>query len=168
MDEECRRLLAEKDKEIEELKKKIIFYELKLTYQGIIDDNELERIVNLPPEQIVIEIGKLLKENKKRAVERYETVLGIGEAMVGVDLAFTQKYDFDDSDVIFVSKNIMSTLGINEGEYVEIKKDDVVQLKAISYSKKPNFVIMPTWAKNKINAKVKDVVKISKAQEVVS
>ncbi|RLI79416.1 hypothetical protein DRP05_03925 [Archaeoglobales archaeon] len=162
MDEECKKLLAEKDKEIEKLKKKIMFYELKLTYQDIIEDEELERIVNLPPEQIVIEIGKLLKEDKKRTViGKKEAALGVGEAIVNIDLAFTQKYDFNNSNVAFVSKNIMKDLGIKEGDQVMIEKDDVVQLKAISYSK-PNFVIIPTWAKNKINAKIKDIVKVRK------
>ncbi|WP_202320332.1 hypothetical protein [Archaeoglobus neptunius] len=69
MDEECQKLLAEKEETIRDLQEKIKELEMKLkayeirdVYRGIIPDDVLEKLVKLPPDQMVIEIGKYLRE----------------------------------------------------------------------------------------------------------
>ncbi len=186
MDEECQKLLAEKDarireleERVKELERKIMRYELKSVYQGIIPDDVLEKILNLPPERMVIEIGKYLKRQvSERSVEKLaeikrglevaakelkRTESGLGEAkvtaVVGVDLAFTQKYDFEGSDVMLLSKDLMEKLGVGEGDYVTVRKDGSVNLRVLPYSK-PGFIVLPSWVREKIGAKVKDRVEV--------
>jgi len=64
LDDECQKLLAEKEALIRELQGKVKELELKLksyeirdVYRGIIPDEVLGELIKLPPEQMVIEIG---------------------------------------------------------------------------------------------------------------
>ncbi len=197
MDDECQKLLAEKDalirelqEKVKELESKLRSYEIREVYRGVIPDDVLEEFVKLPPEQMVIEIGKYLKEKgsagqaeAKRTVtemqkeiasveeevskaekdveETITVITGAAKAKVGVDLNFTQKYDYEGSDVAFLAEDIMRTLGVKEGEYISVKKNGVVNLKAIPYSKE-GFIVVPTWAREKIGAKVSDFVEVVK------
>lgn len=187
MDEECQKLLNEKDElirelqeKIKELEMKIKSYEIREVYRGILPDEVLEELVKLPPDQMVIEIGKYLKERESVQVgtvkERNEKIAKIKEvekikvetetkkdtivnAKVGVDLNFTQRYDHEGSDVAFLAEDLMRAIGIEEGSYVEVKKDGSVNLKVIPYSKE-GFIIVPTWVREKIGAKVNDYVEV--------
>lgn len=201
MDEDCQKLLQEKDavikelqEKIKELEMKIRSYEIREIYRGILPDEVLEELVKLPPEQMVIEIGKYLRERgsaekaaTKAAVESEEKISKVKEdisevekevtkaesevdraigaitgrvmAKVGVDLNFTQKYDYDGSDVAFLAEDIMRAIGVKEGGYVTVRKDGVVNLRVMPYSK-DGFIVIPTWVRERIGAKVNDFVEV--------
>jgi len=197
LDDECQKLLAEKEALIRELQGKVKELELKLksyeirdVYRGIIPDEVLGELIKLPPEQMVIEIGKYLREKgstgqaesrkvlaemrremasveeglsmSERGVEKtISTITGVARAKVGVDLNFTQKYDHEGSDVAFLAEDIMKTLGVKEGEYISVKKNGVVNLRAIPYSKE-GFIVVPAWVRVRIGAKVNDFVEVIK------
>jgi len=197
MDDECQKLLAEKEalirelqEKVKELKSKLRSYEIRDVYRGIIPDDVLEELVKLPPDQMVIEIGKYLREKgsagqveakktvtemqkeiasvkervskaEKDVEETISAITGTAKAKVGVDLNFTQKYDHEGSDVAFLAEDIMKTLGVKEGEYISIKKNGVVNLRAIPYSKE-GFIVLPTWVREKIGVKVNDIVEVTK------
>ncbi|WP_456467771.1 hypothetical protein [Archaeoglobus sp.] len=200
MDDECQKLLAEKDavirelqEKINELERKLRSYEIRDVYKGIIPDEVLEEFMKLTPEQMVIEIGKYLREKagimetavKERnekiskmkgellevtetvkeaesgAEKTIEAISGVATAKVGVDLNFTQKYDYEDSDVAFLGEDLMKIIGAKEGDYVTVRKNGSVNLKVISYSK-DGFIVVPTWVREKISAKVNDMVEVSK------
>ncbi|MET1123912.1 MAG: hypothetical protein ABWW66_01450 [Archaeoglobaceae archaeon] len=174
---DCEKLLAEKDAKIKELEEKVrelesklMKYELREVYRDIIPEDVLEEFLKLPPEKMVVEIGKYLKQIGRvgsggkpqkvedRKVESGEVEEGIIRARVGVDLAFT-KYDFEGSDVMFLAKDIAERLGVNEGQYVTVRKNGSVNLRAIIYDR-DGFVVLPSWVKEKIGAKVNDFVEI--------
>ncbi len=184
-DEDCQKLLTEKDarireleERVKELERKIMRYGLMSVYQGIIPDDVLEKILNLPSEQMVIKIGKYLKRRvSERGVEKLSEIKrglevatkelkqaesGLGEervtAVVGTDLAFTQKCDFEGSDVMLLSKDLMERLGVGEGDYVTVRKDGSVNLRVLPYPKPRFVVLLPSWVRGKIGAKVKDRV----------
>ncbi len=193
MNDDCQKLLAERERKIKELEEKIrelerklMKYEIKAVYSGIIPDDVLDELIKLPPERIVLEIGKYLRERSakeedtrkldevrreiesltedvRRAEERAEKIVKIElqsvTAKVGVDLTFTQKHDYDGSDVLFLSEDLMERLNVREGDYVAVKKDGIVNLRVLPYSK-PGFVVLPTWAREKIGAKVNDYVEV--------
>jgi len=189
LDEECQKLLNEKDEliselqeKIKELEMKIKSYEIREIYRGILPDEVLEELVKLPPDQMVIEIGKYLKEREsaqleavkernekvaktkeveeaKAEAETKKDTTGIVRAKVGVDLNFTQKYDHEGSDVAFLAEDLMKAIGIEEGSYVEVRRDGSVNLKVIPYSKE-GFIIVPTWVREKIGAKVNEYVEV--------
>lgn len=197
MDDECQKLLAEKEalirelqKRVNELESKLRSYEIREVYRGIIPDDVLEELVKLPPDQMVIEIGKYLKEKgstgqieakkavsdvkqeiasveeevskAEKEVERtISTITGVAKAKVGVDLNFTQKYDYEGSDVAFLAEDVMNAIGVREGEYVSVRKNGIVNLKVIPYSKE-GFIVVPTWVREKIGVKVNDFVEVVK------
>lgn len=197
MDDECQKLLAEKEalirelqEKVRELESKLRSYEIREVYKGVIPDEVLEELVKLPPEQMVIEIGKYLKEKgsagqveakrtvteikqeiasveeevskaEKEVDKTISAITGAAKAKVGVDLNFTQKYDNEGSDVAFLGEDIMKTLGVKEGEYITVKKNGVVNLRAIPYSKE-GFIVIPTWVREKIGVKVNDFVEVVK------
>ncbi len=180
--DDCEKLLAEKEAKIRELEekireldKKLRRYELKSIYEGIIPENVLESILDLPPEKLVFEIGKYLKQSAsektksdqflkmKESLKTTETKEKLQESLVnarvGVDLAYTQKYDFEGSDVAFLSEDLAVKLGVREGEYVTVKKNGSINMRVQFYSK-PGFIILPTWVRDKIGAKVNDSVEV--------
>ncbi|MFN3384257.1 MAG: hypothetical protein ACK401_05115 [Archaeoglobaceae archaeon] len=196
MESEVRKLIEEKDKKIEELQakireleKKLKFYEIREVYQGIIPDEVLQKIVELPPDAMVLEIGKYLKQAsfktervaETRAVETTPKVEvkekpvveeqkvesgvklkeGVAKARVGVDLAFTQRYDFQGSDVAMLGEDVMHSIRASEGDYIVVQKEGAVNLRVLPYSK-PGFIIIPSWVREKIGAKVNDFVEVSK------
>ncbi len=196
MDDECQKLLAEKDAiirelqdKIRELESKIRSYEIRSVYQGIIPDEVLEEFMKLPPDQMVIEIGKYLREKAINAVEKdekiakakesisevtekireaedltekvVEKIAGTTRAKVGVDLTFAQKYDHEGSAVAFLGEDIMKALGAEEGDYVTVRKNGSVNLRVIPYSK-PGFIIIPSWVREKLGVKINDFVEVSK------
>ncbi|TDA30512.1 MAG: hypothetical protein DSO00_01190 [Archaeoglobi archaeon] len=189
MDVDIQKIVEEKDKKIEELQsklkeleKKLRYYEIKEIYQGLIPEDLLKKLMDLPPEIMVIEIGRYLREKnaektksdeQKVCVEKdklnrtlaelkiIETKLAAVKAKVGVDLNFTQRFDFEGSEVAFLSEDIMKSLGVSEDDYIIVQKDGSVTLRVIPYSK-PGFVIVPTWVREKIGAKVNDVVEVVK------
>ncbi|MEM1578260.1 MAG: hypothetical protein QXN34_01490 [Archaeoglobaceae archaeon] len=179
MDADIRKLIEEKDKKIEELQnkikeleKKLRYYEIKEIYQGLLPDGVIQKLLDLPPEMMVIEIGKFLRGRKidiaeaekerlqpmEREVEVKSSTL---KARVGIDLTFTQKFDFTGSDVAFVGEDIMNSLGISEGEYVVVQKNGSVNLRALPYTK-AGFIVIPGWVREKIGAKVNDFVEVTK------
>ena len=83
-------------------------------------------------------------------------------AMVGVDLKFSQEYE--ESDFAFLSKSLMDTLNIKEGDYILVEKEGFVKLRAIPY-RKSDMIVIPKWAREKIKTKVKDYVTIKKVIE---
>jgi len=137
--------------------------------------------MDLPPEMMLIEIGKYLREKTvERAeldAERVRMEKEIGKtaediktaeaklagvrARVGVDLNFTQRYDFSGSDVIFLGEDLMKTLGASEGDYIVVQKDGSVNLRVLPYAKS-GFIVLPTWVREKIGAKVNDYVEVIK------
>lgn len=193
MESELRKLIEEKDKKIEELQarireleKKLKFYEIREVYQGIIPDEILQKLAELPPEVMVIEIGKYLKQasfKTERVVETRESSPrvevkekpieeikvepsvkvreGVAKARVGVDLAFTQRYDFHGSDVAMLGEDVMNSIKVSEGDYVVVQKDSAVNLRVLPYSK-PGFIIIPSWVREKIGAKINDFVEVAK------
>lgn len=200
MDEECQKLLEEKDavikklqEKINELERKLRSYEIRDVYKGIIPEEILEEFMKLSPEQMVIEIGKYLrkksgdmqiavkdrndkiakmkkeiseitetvKEAETSAERTIEVISGVVTAKVGIDLNFAQKYDYEGSDVAFLSEDLMKIIGAKEGEYISVKKVGSVNLKVKSYSKE-GFIIVPTWVREKVGAKVNDMVEVSK------
>ncbi len=193
MDDECQKLLAEKDAlikelqdKIRELEAKIRSYEIRSVYQGIIPDDVLEEFMKLPPDQMVIEIGKYLRNKAVNVDERItrakedisevaekikeaeditekvvEKISGTAKAKVGVDLTFTQKYDYDGSAVAFLGEDIMKTLGAEEGDYVTVRKKGSVNLRVIPYSKQ-GFIVIPSWVREKLEVKINDFVEVSK------
>ncbi len=196
MDDECQKLLAEKDAiirelqdKIKELESKIRSYEIRSVYQGIIPDEVLEEFMKLPPDQMVIEIGKYLREKAINAVEKDEKIAkakesisevtekikeaenltervveqieGTARAKVGVDLTFTQKYDHEGSAVAFLGEDIMRVLGAEEGDYVTVRKNGSVNLRVVPYSK-PGFIVIPSWVREKLGVKINDFVEVSK------
>lgn len=192
MDLELRKIIEEKDRKIEELQakireleKKLKFYEIREIYQGIIPDDILQKLVEMPPEMIVIEIGRYLKqigfrtekvaESKpaesasKELISIVEEAKGSGvklkegvvRARVGVDLAFTQRYDFTGSDVAMLGEDIMNSIKASEGDYIVVQKEGSVNLRVLPYPK-PGFIIIPTWVREKIGAKVNDFVEVFK------
>jgi len=193
MDDECQKLLAEKDAlikelqdKIRELEAKIRSYEIRSVYQGIIPDDVLEEFMKLPPDQMVIEIGKYLRNKAVNVDERItrakedisevaekikeaeditekvvEKISGAAKAKVGVDLTFTQKYDYDGSAVAFLGEDIMKTLGAEEGDYVTVRKKGSVNLRVIPYSKQ-GFIVIPSWVREKLEVKINDFVEVSK------
>ncbi len=67
-------IIAEKDKEIERLKRELWIKDLEITYSGILSKEELERIKNLDPTQAIIELGKILKEKSIKEEKTKESV----------------------------------------------------------------------------------------------
>lgn len=195
MESELRKIIEEKDRKIEELQsrireleRKLKFYEIREVYQGIVPDEVLQKLVELPPEAMVIEIGKYLKQasfkaerveskpvestpkievKEKPVVEEQKVESsvkvkeGVAKARVGVDLAFTQRYDFQGSDVAMLGEDVMNSIRASEGDYVVVQKDGAVNLRALPYSK-PGFIIIPSWVREKIGAKVNDFVEVFK------
>ncbi len=189
MDVDVRKIVEEKDKKIEELQsrikeleKKLRYYEIKEIYQGLIPEDLLKKLIDLPAEIMVIEIGKYLREkNAEKAksdeqkvsmekeklnrtfaeLKNIETKLAAVKAKVGVDLNFTQRFDFEGSEVAFLSEDLMKSLGVLEEDYITVQKDGSVTLRVLPYSK-PGFVIVPTWVREKIGAKVNDFVEVIK------
>lgn len=180
--DDCEKLLAEKDakireleEKIRELEKKLRRYELKSIYDGIIPEDVLESILDLPPEKLVFEIGKYLKksvpektkqdqplkmkESPKTAETKEKYQESSINARVGVDLAYTHNYDFEGSDVAFLSEDLAVKLGVKEGDYVTVKKNGSINMRVQFYSK-PGFIILPTWVRDKIGAKVNDFVEV--------
>ena len=195
MESELRKLIEEKDRKIEELQakireleKRLKFYEIREVYQGIIPDEILQKIVELPPDAMVLEIGKYLRQStfktervaEVKAVEstsrvdvkekpvveeqKAESVKlkeGVAKARVGVDLAFTQRYDFQGSDVAMLGEDVMNSIRASEGDYIVVQKEGAVNLRVLPYSK-PGFIIIPSWVREKIGAKVNDFVEVAK------
>ncbi len=197
MDDECQKLLAEKDAlirelqdKIKELEARIRSYEIRSVYQGIIPDDVLEEFMKLTPDQMVIEIGKYLrkkstsisvegeekiaraKEELSEATEKIkeaedlaekvvEKISGTAKAKVGVDLTFTQKYDYEGSAMAFLGEDIMEVLKAREGDYVTVRKNGSVNLRVVPYSK-PGFIIIPSWVREKLGVKINDFVEVSK------
>jgi len=189
MDGDVRRLIEEKDKKIEELQakireleKKLRYYEIREIYREIVPDELLQKLMDLPPEMMLIEIGKYLrektverarldaervqreKEELSKSVENIKTAeakLSGVRARVGVDLNFTQRYDFSGSDVVFLGEDLMKTLGASEGDYIVVQKDGSVNLRVLPYTKS-GFIVLPTWVREKIGAKVNDYVEVIK------
>uniref|UniRef100_A0A7J2TGI2 Uncharacterized protein n=1 Tax=Archaeoglobus fulgidus TaxID=2234 RepID=A0A7J2TGI2_ARCFL len=183
METELKRLLEEKDKKIEELQakikdleRKLKYYEIREVYQGIIPDEVIQKLVELPPEVMVLEIGKYLRgvstlklekaeEKEKPAEKMAEKVEITGErglkAKVGVDLSFTQRYDFTGSDVAMLGEDLMNALKVSEGDYIVVQKNGSVNLRVIPYSKS-GFIVLPSWVREKIGAKLNDFVEVMK------
>jgi len=188
MDVDIRKIIEEKDKKIEELQtkikeleRKLRYYEIKDIYQGLLPEDDLRRLLDLPPEQMIIELGKYLKERAeksivstekaseskeeiKKALEEIKTVetkLGGVKAKVGIDLNFTQRFDFEGSEVAFLGEDLMEKLGISGEEYILVQKNGGVVLRALPYSKS-GFIVVPTWVREKIGAKVNDLVEVMK------
>lgn len=189
MDSDVKKIIAEKDKRIEELEakikeleRKLRYYEIKEIYSGLVPDEMLRKLMDLPPEIMLIEIGKYLREktieSTKMEVQRVqrekeehnkavseiksvETKLSGVKARVGVDLNFTQRYDFSGSDVAFLGEDLMRSLGASEGEYVVVQKDGSVNLRVLPYTKS-GFIVVPTWVREKIGAKVNEFVEVIK------
>ena len=195
MDDECQKLLAEKEaiirelqEKVKELEAKLKSYEIREVYKGIIPDDVLEEFVKLPPEQMVIEIGRYLREKgstgqveakktvndvrqeiasveeevskaEKEVEKTISTITGAAKTKVGVDLTFTQKYDYEGSDVAFLAEDIMNAIGVKEGEYVSVKKNGTVNLRVLPYSKE-GFIVVPTWVREKLGVKVNDFVEV--------
>ncbi|MCS7143518.1 MAG: hypothetical protein NZ879_00670 [Archaeoglobaceae archaeon] len=189
MDVDVRKIIEEKDKKIEELQakikdleRKLRYYEIKEIYHGLVPDDFLQKLMDLPPEIMVIEIGKYFREKSaeksrreiektstgneeiKKALEELkviETKLGGVRAKVGADLNFTQRFDFSGSEVAFLGEDLMKSLGVSEGDYIVVQRDGSVTLRTLPYSK-PGLVIVPTWVREKIGAKVNDMVEVVK------
>lgn len=188
MDTDVRKIIEEKDKKIEELQakvreleKKLRYYEIKEIYSGLVPEDFLQRLMELPPEMMVIEIGRYLRERTmekiKQEVERgqeregrsttvaelksSETKITAVKARVGVDLNFTQRYDFSGSDVAFLGEDLMRSLGASEGDYVVVQKEGSVNLRVLPYVK-AGFIVVPTWVREKLGAKVNDFVEVIK------
>jgi len=189
MDSDIRKIIEEKDRMIEELQsklkeleKKLRYYEIKDIYQGLIPEDLLKKFMDLPTELMVIEIGKYLREKfaektksseqrvsteKEKintvlsAIKSIETKLTAVKAKVGVDLNFTQRFDFEGSEVAFLGEDLMKSLGVSEDEYIVVQKDGSVSLRALPYSK-AGFIVVPTWVREKIGAKVNDLVEVIK------
>lgn len=189
MDVDVRKIIEEKEKKIEELQlkikeleRKLRYYELKEVYHGLVSEDFLQKLIDLPPEVMVIEIGKYFrekfaekartelekastsKEEIKKALEELKTIeakLSGVKAKVGTDLNFTERFDFSGSEVAFLGEDLMKNLGVSQGDYVIVQKDDSVTLKVFPYSKS-GFVVIPTWVREKIGAKVNDVVEVVK------
>lgn len=186
MDVDVRKIIEEKDKKIEELQakikeleKKLRYYEIRDIYHGLIPEDFLQKLMDLPPEIMVIEIGKYFREkslektktddkssvgkeeiNKALAgLKSIETKLTGLKAKVGVDLNFTQKFDFDGSEVAFLGEDLIKSLGVSENDYIIVQKDGSVTLRVIPYSKE-GFVVIPTWVRERIGAKVNDIVEV--------
>lgn len=187
MDSDVKKIIAEKDRKIEELEakikeleKKLRYYEIREIYSGLVPDDLLWKLMELPPEIMLIEIGKYLRdrtvERAKMEVEKsqrgreelnkavseiksVETKLSGIKARVGVDLNFTQRYDFSGSDIAFLGEDIMRNLGASEGDYVVVMKDGSVNLRVLPYTKS-GFIVIPTWVREKIGAKVNDFVEV--------
>ncbi|MDI9609997.1 MAG: hypothetical protein QFX36_01575 [Archaeoglobales archaeon] len=189
MDADVRKIIDEKDKKIEELQakvkeleKKVRYYEIKEIYRDILPEDFLQRLVELPPEVMIIELGRYLrgasaekaktgaeksykeKEEVTRATEIKEAVTPKStgfKAKVGLDLNFTQRYDFSGSDVAFLGEDLMKSLGASEGDYIVVQKEGSVNLRVLPYTK-PGFIVVPTWVRDKIGAKINDFVEVIK------
>lgn len=188
MDADVRKIIDEKDKKIEELQarvreleKKVRYYEMREVYREILPEDFLQRLVELPPEIMILELGKYLRgvmtEKVKTVAERSykekgetkplefkETTLyrstGV-KAKVGLDLNFTQKYDYSGSDVAFLGEDLMKSIGASEGDYIVVQKEGSVNLKVIPCTKS-GFIIIPTWVRERIGAKINDFVEVIK------
>lgn len=194
MELELKKIIEDKDRKIEELQarireleRKLKFYEIREVYQGIIPDDVLQKLVELPPEAMVIEIGRYLKQVsfktekvlESKAAEsvpkvelkspteesKTESVVkvreGVAKARVGVDLSFTQRYDFTGSDVAMLGEDIMNAIKASEGDYIVVQKEGAVNLRVLPYSK-PGFIVIPSWVRERIGAKVNDFVEVFK------
>lgn len=188
MDVDVRKIIEEKDKKIEELQakvreleRKLRYYEIKDVYHGLVPEDFLQKLMDLPPEIMVIEIGKYFREksaekpktDEKNCIGKeeinktleelksIETKLTGVKAKVGVDLNFTQRFDFDGSEVAFLSEDLMKSLGVSEDEYIIVHKEGSVTLRVLPYSKS-GFIVVPTWVREKIGAKVNDTVEVVK------
>ncbi|MCS7130038.1 MAG: hypothetical protein NZ872_01310 [Archaeoglobaceae archaeon] len=188
MDADVRKIIDEKDKKIEELQarvkeleRKVRYYEIKEVYRDLLPEDFLQRLVELPPEMMVLELGKYLRgmttEKVKPVVEKsYKEKEEIKapepkevpipkpagvKAKVGLDLNFTQRYDYSGSDVAFLGEDLMKSLGASEGDYIVVQKESSVNLRVLPYTK-PGFIVVPTWVREKIGAKINDFVEVIK------
>ncbi len=181
------KMLAEKEAEIQrlrsevqELKSKLLACEMKMVYHGIIPDDVIEELVKLPPEKIVIEVGRYLRELLGNLEIREDDTLEISlervsrikeelegesgdrvKATVIVDPEFCEEYDYDGCDSVLLSQDIMSVLGVVEDDYVLIKKNGYVRMRVLPYPGS-RVVVLPTWAREKIGVKVNEEVEIIK------
>lgn len=179
------KIIKEKDEKIQqleakvrELEKKLRYYEIKEVYQGLVPEEFLQKLMELPPEMMVIEIGRYFRERSaesmgsekvsknmkeiNRAISELKSIemkLNGIKAKLGIDLNFAQKYDFNGSEVAFLGEDIMKSLGISEGDYIIVQKEGGATLRVLPYSK-PGFVVVPTWVRERIKAKVNDFVEV--------
>ncbi|MEM0330886.1 MAG: hypothetical protein QXU17_05915 [Archaeoglobaceae archaeon] len=167
MDLNTEKIIKENNEKTQELETKVIelerrlrYYEIREIYQGLLPEELLQKLLELPPEMVVI--GKYFKERSAESMKSEKASKHMGDgrmlpepksvemklngikAKIGSDLNFAQKYDFNGS--------------VAEGDYV-IQKESGATLGVLPYSK-PGFVVVPTWVRERI--KVNDFVEVVK------
>jgi len=197
MDEECQKIIAEKEatirqlqERVRELEMKLRSYEIRDVYRGILPDDVLEELVKLPPDQMVIEIGKYLKKSSisqaalkernekiskiKEDIEELkqevgkaelstEATLGIvrGAARAKVGVDLTFAQKYDYEGSDF------AFLAEDIMKTLNIKEGEYVTVKKngsvnlrILPYSKEGFIIVPAWVREKIGVKVNEYVEV--------
>jgi formylmethanofuran dehydrogenase subunit D len=85
----------------------------------------------------------------------------IVKAKLSVDPDFLEEYDFDGCDYILLSQDLMEKLGVEEDDYVLVKKNGFVRMRVIPHVGS-GVIVMPTWAREKIGAKLNEEVEVIK------
>lgn len=60
-----------------------------------------------------------------------------------------------------LGEDLMNALKVSEGDYIVVQKNGSVNLRVIPYSKS-GFIVLPSWVREKIGAKLNDFVEVMK------